>query len=107
MLKENEIIASAHAIKYHNIEYHDNFVVITQNRTRRRVYNGFYFDDTGTHIYVSCYCAGIFQHKSKIKRFIVNTVTKEWRDFQSIQVEKHKPNKIENYSILKIKELKK
>lgn len=91
MLQENETITQAQPVKYQDIEYCDNYVVITQNRTRRRVYNGFHFEDTGTHIYISTYYADIFQHKNKIRRFIVNTVTKEWRDYQAIVIEKHKP----------------
>lgn len=95
MLKDNEILCSAHAVKYHNIEYNDNYVVITQNRTRRRVPAGYFFDDTGSHIYVSPYYSCIFQHKQKIRRFILNKVTKEWRDFQEYLIEKHIPAKIE------------
>lgn len=93
--QENEIVVSAFAVKYHNIEYNDNYVTITQNRTRRRVYNGWYFEDTGTHIYVSTYMANIFQHKNKIRQFIVNTVNKEWREFKSVIIERHKPEKKE------------
>jgi hypothetical protein len=98
-IAENEIVVSSHAVKYHDIEYHDNFVVVTQNRTRRRVYAGWYFEDTGTYIYVSTYCSGMFQHKSKLRQFVVNTVTKEWRDFQSVIVERHKPEKKEYINI--------
>ena len=94
-LKENEIVVQAQAVKYHDIDYQEGYVVITQNRTRRRIYNGFYFDDTGNHIYVSTYCVGIFQHKTKIRNFIVNTVTKEWREFQHILIVEHKPEKKE------------
>lgn len=92
-LNENEILVKAQAVKYHDIEYHDNFIVITQYRTRRRVYNGYYFEDTGIHIYVSSCCADIFQHKTKIRKFIVNTITKEWRAFESVIVEFHTPIK--------------
>jgi len=98
-LQENEIIVQANAVKYHNVECHDNFIVVTQNHTRRRVYDGWYFEDTGTHIYVSTYCSGIFQHKKKMRQFIVNTVTKEWRDFQAVIVERHKPEKKEPVNI--------
>lgn len=99
MFDKNEIIVHSQAVKYHHIEYHDNFVVVTQNHTRRRVYDGWYFEDTGTHIYVSTYCSGMFQHKKKMRQFIVNTVTKEWRDFQSVIVERHKPEKKEPVNI--------
>jgi len=105
-IQQNEIIVSACQVKYHDIEYHDKYVVVTQNRTRRRVYAGWYFEDTGTHIYVSTYCSGMFQHKRKIRQFIVNTVTKEWRDFQSVIVERHKPEKV-NKIVEPIKELRK
>jgi hypothetical protein len=99
-LQENEIIVSACAVKYHSIDYQDMYVTITQNRTRRRVYNGWYFKDIGTHIYVSTFCVDMFQHKSKLKQFIINTVTKEWRDFQSVIIERHKPEKKEPVNIV-------
>lgn len=107
MIKENEIICSAHAVKYHQIEYHDNYVVVTQNRTRRRIPNGYYFDDNNTHIFISCWYSSIFQHKRKIKRFVLNTVTKEWRDFQDVIIEKHKPEAIEPKESNTITRLKK
>lgn len=94
MLQENEIIITANAVKYHDIEYHDNYIVVTQNRTRRRVYNGYYFEDTGTHIYISSGLAHIFQAKSKQRSFIVNTETKEWREFETTIVEKHYAKKV-------------
>jgi len=95
MLKDNEIVVSAQAVKYHDIEYLEKYIIITQNRIRRRVYNGYYFEDTGSHIYVSNYYSAMFQHKNKSRQFIVNTVTKEWREFQSIIILKHKPVKKE------------
>lgn len=104
-LNENELIVQAHAVKYHELEYDEKFVTITQNRTRRRIYNGWYFEDTGTHIYISTYYSGIFQHKAKMRNFIVNKVTKEWRELTTI-VEHHKPEKI-NKKTKPIKELKK
>lgn len=94
-LQENEIVAQAHSVKYHDIEYHDNFIVITQNRTRRRVYNGFHFEDTGQHIYVSTFYSHLFQHKFKIRKFVVNTVSKEWRVFEQTLVQKHSPERKE------------
>jgi hypothetical protein len=102
VINENEIVAQAHAVKYHYIEYCENFVVITQNRTRRRVYKGYYFEDTGVHIYVSTSCSGMFQHKFKVRNFIVNTFTKEWREFNQTLIIKHKPEKrtpVENNEI--------
>ena len=95
LLQENEIIVSAVAVKYHDINYCDKYITITQNRTRRRIYNGYYLEDIGAHIYICTFCADIFQHKRKIRQFIVNTVTKEWREFQSVIIEKHKPEKKE------------
>jgi hypothetical protein len=92
MIGENEIISRSNAVKYHRIEYCDTYVVITQNRTRRRVYNGYYFEDTGSHIYISSYYSSAFQHAQKVKNFIVNTVTKEWREYKMITVEKHFPD---------------
>lgn len=99
MLNDNEIIANAQAVKYHDIEYHDKFVVITQNRTRRRVYDGYYFEDTGTNIYVSTFYSHLFQHKNKLRNFIVNTITKEWREYQSVIIEKHIPERKEPINI--------
>lgn len=107
VLQENEIVVSANAVKYHDIECHDNFVVVTQNHTRRRIYNGWHFEDTGSHIYISTFYAHIFQHKRKTRQFIVNTVTKEWRCYQSTIVEKHIPSIIGESEVLKIKELEK
>lgn len=107
MLLENEIVVSACAVKYHDIECNENYIVVTQNRTRRRIYNGWHFEDTGAHIYISTFCCHVFQHKRKTRQFIVNTVTKEWRCYQSTFVEKHVPSKIGEYEVLKIKELEK
>lgn len=104
-LQENELVVQAHAVKYHDIEYTENYVVITQNRTRRRIYNGWYFEDTGSNIYVSTYYSHIFQHKCKIRNFIVNTVTKEWREFKHILITEHKPEKIEPLENNRIDEL--
>ncbi len=95
MLNDNEIVVSANAVKYHSIEYQDNYIVVTQNRTRRRIYDGWYFDDTGSHIYISTYYSHLFQCKRKIRQFIVNKVTKEWREYQSVIVERHRPEKLE------------
>lgn len=106
MLGDNEIIVSAYAVKYRSIEYYENYVVITQNRIRRRVYKGFFFVDTGIYIYVSGYFAGLFQHKSKPKMFVVNKETKEWRVYDTILVEKHKPEKIEPKESNEISSLK-
>ena len=64
-LHENEIIVQANPVKYHGIEYHDTYVTITQNRNRRRIYNGWHFEDTGSYIYISTYMSHIFQHKRK------------------------------------------
>ena len=105
-LLPNELIVCAHAVKYHDIEYNDRYVTITQNRTRRRVYAGWFFEDNGIHIYISTYCAHIFQHKRKIRQFIVNTETKEWRDFQSVIIERHKPEKIKKKDSNIINELR-
>lgn len=99
-LQENEIIVQANAVKYHNVECHDNFIVVTQNHTRRRIYNGWFFEDTGTHIYISTYYSHIFQHKNKTRQFVVNTITKEWHDFQSVIIERHKPEKKEPVNIV-------
>lgn len=102
----NEIVVTTYGVKYHSIEYHDNYIVVTQHRTRRRVYNGWYFEDTGVYIYLSDYVVGMFQHKRKQRKFILNTETKEFRDFQFITSEKHKPEKLEVLKHNIINELK-
>jgi|GEM_PF-5341983 len=103
----SNIIVSAVQIKYSHIDYFDNYVVITQNRTIRRVYSGFYFYDNGSEIYVSTTCVGMFQHRKKIKRFILNTETKEWNDYETITVERHFPDKILPIESNQINSLKK
>jgi hypothetical protein len=105
MLADNEIICTTYGVKYHQIEYHDDYIVVTQNRTRRRVYNGWYFEDTGNYIFLSDYVAGIFQHKKKQRKFILNTETKEYRDYSNVLVEKHKPEIKEALENNKIKNL--
>lgn len=107
MLAENEIIVSSNPVKYHDIEYHDDYIVVTQNRTRRRVKNGYYFEDTGSHIYLSVYVAGMFQHKYRERKFILNTETKEWKNYQSVIIEKHHPEKVEPKESNNIERLKK
>jgi hypothetical protein len=106
MLGENEIVVTAYPVKYHGIDYHDDYIVVTQNRTRRRVYNGWYFEDTGAHIYLSDYVAGIFQHKRTQRKFIFNTETKEFRDYKKVVVEKFRPEKVEALKENIINELK-
>lgn len=106
ILKANEIVVNACAVKYHDIDYKDEYIVVTQNRTRRRVKNGYYFEDTGTHIYLSVYVAGMFQHKYKERKFILNTETKEFRDYKTVIIEKHKPEKLEALKDNIINELK-
>ena len=105
MLNSDEIIVTANAVKYHDIEYNDDYIVVTQNRTRRRIYNGYYFEDTGTHIYISSGLAHIFQAKSKQRSFIVNTETKGWREFETTIVKKHYAEKKERVENNIIKEL--
>jgi hypothetical protein len=92
---KNEIIASAHPVKYHGIDYHDTYIIVEQNRTRRRIPNGYHFEDTGRHIYISPYYSHLFQHKKKPREFIVNKITKEWRSYDSVIIEHHLPAKIE------------
>lgn len=103
----SEILVSAVKVKYQEIDYYDNYVVITQNRTKRRIYSGFYFDDNGCEIYVSTVCAGMFQHRKKVKRFILNKETKEWKDYETVTVERHYPIKVLPIESNQIKSLKK
>lgn len=102
-----KLVATTHPVKYHNIEYHDEYIVVTQNKTRRRVYNGWYFEDTGSHIYISERCSGMFQHKFKIRKFWLDTETKEWRDYVDYTIEKHTPEKLNPLENNTIKRLKK
>lgn len=107
LLGNNEIVATAHAVKYHHIEYHDDYVVVHQHRTRRRVYNGWFFEDTGAHLYVSEYYSGMFQHSMRTRQFIVNTVTKEWKDYKIVAVERHQPIRMQSLESNEITELEK
>lgn len=106
MLKENEVFASAVKVKYHDIEYCDKYIVLTQNRTRRRVYNGYYFEDFGSCIHISTFCADMFQHGRKVFRYIVNTVTKEWRKADEVLIERNIPKHIEAVENNEINQLK-
>ncbi len=105
-LKPNEILCPAHRVKYHRIEYHDDYVVVEQNRTRRRIRNGYYFEDNGQYIYVSTFYSHIFQHKAKIKHFVLNRETKEWRDWQEVFIDRHTPIKMEKVEHNEIEELR-
>ena len=92
-LLENEILCQAQRVKYHRIEYHEGYVTIEQNRTRRRVPDGYYFEDDGQYICVSTFYSHIFQHKAAIHKFALNKETKEWRKWTDVIVEKFKPEK--------------
>lgn len=93
-LRPGEILCPAQRVKYHAIEYSDEYVTITQNRTRRRVPKGYYFDDDGRSIFISTFYSPIFQYQHRIKHFVLNKDTKEWRDWQQVYIERHKPEKI-------------
>ena len=105
-LLENEILCTAQRVKYHRIEYHDGYVTIEQNKTRRRVPDGYHFDDNGQYIYVSTFYSGMFQHKAKVRYFVLNKETKEWRYWQTVIVERHRPEKIKPIEQNEINELK-
>lgn len=105
-LLENEILCPAQRVKYRCIEYHDGYVTIEQNRTRRRVPDGYHFDDNGVYIYISTFYSHIFQHKAKVRYFVLNKETKEWRDWQTVIVERHRPEKLEPVEQNIIEELK-
>lgn len=91
---EDFIIEKAYPVKYHSVEYYDRYVVVTQNRIRRRVYNGYFFDDNGEYIYISEICVGMFQHKKKPKIYSVNTETKTWEEYVTVTAVKHRPEKM-------------
>lgn len=105
-LKEGEIVVNAQRVKYRCVEYHDGYVTIEQNHTRRRVPKGYYFEDNGEEIYVSTFYSDMFQHQRKMRRFIVNTKTKEWREFVSAYVTHYRPKKIDPVARNEIEELK-
>jgi hypothetical protein len=92
-LSENEILCTAQRVKYHRIEYHEGYVTIEQNRTRRRVPDGYHFEDDGQYICVSTFYSHIFQHKANVRYFVLNKETKEWRDWQTVIIERHTPEK--------------
>lgn len=106
VLKPGEILCPAQRVKYHRIEYHDGYVTIEQNRMRRRVPDGYYFEDDGQYIAVSTFYSNIFQHKAKVRYFVLNKETKEWRHWQTMIVERHRPEKITPVSSNIINELK-
>lgn len=106
-LKPNEILCPAQRVKYFSVEYYDKYIVVEQNQTRRRVPKGYYFDDDGIYIYLSTFYSVLFQHKQKIRYFVLNKDTKEWRDWQSVFMERHTPEKKEALKNNIIEELKK
>ena len=93
-------------MKYHRIEYHDGYVTIEQNRTRRRVPDGYHFEDDGQYICVSTFYSHNFQHKTKIRYYVLNKETKEWRDWQTVIIERHTPEKKEAVKSNEINDLK-
>ena len=105
-LKPGEILCPAQRVKYHRIEYHDGYVTIEQNRMRRRIPDGYHFDDNGQYIAVSTFYSHIFQHKAAIHKFALNKETKEWRKWTDVIVEKFKPEKIAPVENNIIEELK-
>lgn len=106
-LKEGEILCTAQRVKYHRIEYHEGYVTIEQNRTRRRVPDGYHFGDDGQYIDVSTFYSHLFQHKAVIHRFVLNKETKEWRPFRTVLVERHSPEPLEPVISNEINELRK
>lgn len=105
-LQPNEILCPAQRVKYHGIEYHEGYVIIEQNRTRRRVPDGYHFEDDGQYIAVSTFYSHIFQHKATIRNFVLNKETKEWRDWQTVIIERHHPEKLKPVESNVIEELK-
>lgn len=106
-LKEYEILCPSQRVKYSHVEYCDGYVVVEQNRTRRRIPDGYYFSDNGIYIYLSTFYSNLFQHKKAIKHFILNKKTKEWREWIDVVVERHIPAEIQEVKDNFIVELKK
>lgn len=92
---DGKILCRAYPVKYRIVEYSERYVTIEQNRTRRRIPVGYFFEDTGTHIYVSSFYADIFQHKEKSKMYLLDRKTKEWEEVHTVMTETHRPGKIE------------
>lgn len=105
-LQPGEIICPAQRVKYNHIEYYKGYVVVEQNHTRRRVPDGYHFEDDGQYIYVSTFYSHIFQHKTKVRYFVLNKETKEWRDWQTVIIERHTPEKKEAVKSNEINDLK-
>lgn len=105
-LQPGEIICPAQRVKYNHIEYYKGYVVVEQNHTRRRVPDGYHFEDDGIYIAISTFYSHIFQHKAKIYHFALNKETKQWRPYQAVIVEKHTPEKREAKENNEIKSLK-
>ena len=105
-LQPGEILCPSQRVKYHRIEYHDGYVTIEQNRTRRRVPDGYHFEDDGQYIAVSTFYSHIFQHKAKVRYFVLNKETKEWRDWQTLIIERHTPEPVAALDTHIIQELK-
>jgi hypothetical protein len=107
LLNSEEIIVQANPVKYHDIDYHDGYIVVTQNRTRRKIPKGYFFEDNGSYIYISTWYSFMFQHKQKTRSFILNKETKEFRDYEHIKITKHQPEKVEPKQSNTIERLKK
>lgn len=105
-VEDNRIICRAYPVKYRRIEYGENYVTIEQNRTRRRVPKGYYFEDTGAHIYVSSFYADIFQHKSSHRLFYLDKETKEWEALNPVEITTHRPTKHDAVESNIVEELK-
>ena len=100
-----KLLVLAYPVKYHSIEYRHEFVVVRQNKTKKRIYKGWYFEDNGCELYIStAKCAG-FQHSPKIKKFLLDTATKGWEIAENIEVKVHVPEAIEAKTISAKEEL--
>lgn len=94
MISEGEILCWAYPVKYSSIEETDEYIIIVQNRIRRRIPKGYYFNDSGARIYISEFYAYSFQHSPKKRAFILNKETKEWRDGEYVEIKRNIPEKI-------------
>ena len=63
-------------------------------------------EDDGQYIAVSTFYSHIFQHKATIRYFVLNKETKEWRDCQTVIIERHQPEKLEPVESNIIQEIK-
>ena len=105
-LGSGEILCTAHRVKYSHVEKHEGYIVVEQNRTRRRVPDGYHFYDDGRSICLSVFYSCFFQHKQAARKFVLNKETKEWREWHDVIIERHQPERVNPKDSNEINDLK-